>query len=147
VADITNNSRDPVYLREQDVQLLFAVFAVEVETTASSTDGWFPTEGHTPPGQQHMISLKSGETYRVFFPLAPQPQGYAAFQRWFQFIRFIPGAYPITVEAKYWDQNKFAGGDYHTTVEAKTVEYSAPQSIILARSSTSNRRATALGIP
>jgi hypothetical protein len=60
-----------------------------------------------------MISLKSGETYRVFFPLAPQPQGYAAFQRWFQFIRFIPGAYPITVEAKYWACHGFILSRFH----------------------------------
>ena len=39
--------------------------------------------------------------------------------------------YGITVEAKYWDQANFNGGNYHTAVVAKTAEYSAPQSIIL----------------
>lgn len=122
VADITNSSSAPVYLRQQDVQLFFAL---EVERTGSTTDGWFPTENRE---KDPVLCLRPGETYRVPFPPAPTSWD---FKRWFQFINFVPGTYPITVEAKYWDQANFNGGNYHTAVVAKTAEYSAPQSIIL----------------
>lgn len=122
VADITNNSSKPVFLREQDVQLLFAL---EVERTGSSTDGWFPTEYRE---KSPILCLKPGETYRVFW--IPPSQSFDLF-RWIQFFRFVPGAYPISVETKYWDQAKFDGNDYHTAVADKTVDFAAPESIIL----------------
>jgi hypothetical protein len=144
-ADITNNSSAPVYLRERDVHL---VLPTEAERRSYSSDGWFPTEYNLD--QPHVICLKPNETYRVFWSRTPeitpeedessqQPAGkkdgessvFSGLRRWFRFIDFTPGAYPFTVEAKYWDQRKFDGDDYHTAVEAKTVEYAAPQSVIL----------------
>ena len=127
-ADITNTSASPVYLREEDVQLLVPL-EVEMRNQGVTTDGWFPTEK-----EGRKISLKPGETYRVFWDRSSVDEAtnkQSALQRWSWFIRFTPGEYPITVEAKYWDTDDFSKSDYHTFVETKTVEYSAPQSIIL----------------
>jgi hypothetical protein len=85
------------------------------------------------------ICLKESETYRVFFWMGEEPATGAAWfkqkgqflKHWAQYFTFVPGTYPITVEAKYWDNDDFTGSDYHTAFETKTVEYSAPQSIIL----------------
>jgi hypothetical protein len=73
------------------------------------------------------LCLKPGETYRVFWVENPTFD----FWQWLQYLRFVPGAYPITVEAKYWSQAKFDGDDYHTAVADKTVDFAAPESIIL----------------
>ena len=145
VADITNNSSAPVYLREQDVHLILPPEVERPGVTIYSSDGWFPTEylEKTP----RVISIKPKETYRVFWNRSPEtipkeegssePPTAGAFslfsdvRRWLQFINFTPGAYAITVEAKYWDQRKFDGDDYHTSVETKSIEYAAPQRIIL----------------
>jgi hypothetical protein len=133
-ADITNKSDGPVYLRQRDVQL---VLPADVDTRRlGSTEGWFPTEYDEP----RAISLRPNETYRVFFDRSSSEQQQQEQQlsgtlrdirQWFQYISFTPGTYPITVEAKYWEHNKFDRTDYHTAVETKTLEFVAPQSIIL----------------
>jgi hypothetical protein len=152
VADITNNSSDSVYLREIDVQLLLPPEADRPDVGINSTDGWFPTE--RLEAEPHVICLKPNETYRIFWGQDPnrtintgdsskqvgeKKSGKLSFvgrtwwwfQRYVQFIGFTPGAYPITVEAKYWDQRQFEGCDYHTAVATKAVEYVAPQKIII----------------
>jgi hypothetical protein len=121
VADVTNNSRAPVYLRQQDVQL---VFALELAREGYAIDGSFPTEYRE---KEPVLSLKAGETYRVFWVTTPPFN----FWGWLQFFRFAPGAYPISVVAKYWDKAEFDGDDYHTNVAEKTVEFAAPQSVIM----------------
>ncbi len=121
VADITNNSNAAIYLRPQDVQL---AFALQLARSGFTIDGAFPTEYLE---SNPVLSLKSGETYRVFWVETPTFN----FWQWLQYFRFVPGAYPITVEAKYWDKMKFDGDDYHTAVADKTVDFAAPESIIL----------------
>jgi len=146
MADITNNSSAPVYMRTQDVHLVppdvsrpdFGIY---------SSDGWFPTEYLEP--EPHVISLKPNETYRIFWEqrsnqeLSREGKDSSAesrskpadvwqwVQRKIQFIGFPPGSYPITVEVKYWDHRKFDGDDYHTAVSTKIVEYTAPQWVII----------------
>jgi hypothetical protein len=138
-ADITNKSSAAIYLRQRDVQL---VLPAEVDIRGiGSTEGWFPTEYEDPrtfPPDRN-ISLRPNETYRVFFDRpgesstirSNESSKLFAVRQWLQFINFTPGTYPITVEAKYWEHNKFERNDYHTAVETKTLEFVAPQSIIL----------------
>jgi hypothetical protein len=121
VADITNNSGAPVYMRQQDVQLAFALLLAR---SGFALDGSFPTEYME---RNPLLCLKPGETYRVFWVETPTFD----FWQWLQYLRFVPGAYPITVEAKYWDKAKFDSDDYHTAVAEKTVDFAAPESIIL----------------
>lgn len=125
-ADITNKSMAQVYLRHRDVQFLFAF---ETEKRLCSSDGWFPNV--TREGKEKdVLCLKRGETSRVFMA----PSEYCGSGRWYQrfrFINFAPGTYPITVDAKYWEQENFSGDDYHTAVGTTTAEYAAPRSIIL----------------
>jgi len=137
IADITNNSSGSIYMRQQDVQLVLPV-EVDIRNTGS-TEGWFPTEYSDP----HVISLKQNETYRVFFARAEgcptkdeKSPKVSKLRRWLQSfnlgsINFTPGTYPITVEAKYWENDQFHEFDYHTAVEAKTGEFTAPQWVIL----------------
>jgi hypothetical protein len=126
MADITNKSTAPVYLRQRDVLFLFAL---ETAGQLCSTDGWFPNvtrEGR----EKDVLCLKPGETSRVF----TAPSEYCGSGRWYQefrFINFVPGTYPITASVKYWEQENFSGDDYHTAVGTTTVEYAAPHEIIL----------------
>jgi len=155
MADITNVSGAPVYLQDRDVQL---VLLPEVEKSVGrvwTTTASFPTESDQPS----VLSLKPNETYRVFWnrDLAQEQEtdqsarapaqkdvgvgmqsarsgpllSLGRIFRGLEFVGFTPGEYPITVEVKYWDQKKFDGDDYHTAVESKTVQFAAPQSVIL----------------
>ncbi len=133
MADISNVSHAPVFLRTDDVQLILPPEAEQVGEGVWTTSSSFPTEFSTPTGEQQFISLKPNETYRVFWyrkmGQGPEfPRG--LFQR-IRFIGFTPGEYPITVEAKYWDQKNFKGDDYHTAVQSKNVLFAAPQWVIL----------------
>lgn len=132
-ADITNNSEATVYFRERDLQLVLPT-EIEISTGGNATAGWLPTEDcveNCPQscpsdcGPSRVIALKTKETYRVFWN---KTKGTT---QWYKFFNFTPGTYPISVEAKYWDTREFGGDDYHTVVETKTVEFTAPQSIIL----------------
>jgi len=162
-ADITNNSSAPIYLRERDVHLVLPPEVENPEVGQYSTDGWFPTEYNL--AQPRVISLKPNETYRVFWTRSPDTipdaegtsqqdagtepgkrSAFSGFRRWFQFISFTPGAYPIMVEAKYWDRRNFDGDDYHTAIETKTVDFAAPQSVILLGAALGGLIFTVLGM-
>jgi hypothetical protein len=137
IADITNNSEATVYMRERDVQLV-TPSETDVAPDANSQDGWFPTEycfdncpQNCPPGcggNLHVIALKPKETYRVFWN---KTSGSIPWYKYFTYLRFTPGIYPISLDVKYWGQPKFDGDDYHTAVETKSVEFAAPLSVIL----------------
>jgi hypothetical protein len=119
VADITNNSALPVYLQNEDVRVVQLP-----DVTNFNYAGKFPTEPDPAEGQAQILSLKPKETYRVFF-LAGQPE------KWYRYISFNPGVYPITVEVKYWDKREFKSDDYHLVFETKSAEYAAPEWVIL----------------
>ena len=131
VADVTNNSPVPIYFRPQDVQL---VFAQEVErSVGGSWDAWLPTEYTTREVTQQRICLQTGGTYRLFFATANRQNqsAWSRFSDWLSYIGFVPGTYPVTVIAKYWDRADFSGDNYRTAVDSKTVEYSAPLTIVM----------------
>jgi len=160
MADITNKSNVPLYLRAGDVQFILAL-----ETTKGglySCDSWFPnvtredkSEDKSKSGDpmKQVICLKPGRPYTAFavcpeFSAAgewnrDQKQDQNRHQKWyrkwyqeFRFINFVPGTYPITVDAKYWDQKhgeqeNFSGDEYYTAVGSADAEYAAPRGIIL----------------
>jgi hypothetical protein len=143
MADISNVSDARVFLRRADTVL---ILPPEVERSGGgilTTSSAFPTEWETPADQQ-ILSLRPNESYRVFWNYvtenAPEQRrgGSQSFFQWLRtlfgwtrFIPFTPGEYPITVEAKYWDQKKFEEYDYHTAFQSKTVQFAAPQPVIL----------------
>lgn len=141
MADVSNKSSAPIYLREKEAQFVLPPEAARTDIGAYSWDGFFPTEWSEP--EPHVICLKPNETYRIFAsPNSERDEEkpeesstlsdvWRKFRRYFQFIGFTPGEYPITVEVKYWDQRNFDGGDYHVATATKIVEFAAPQRIIL----------------
>jgi hypothetical protein len=96
-----------------------------------SMDAWMPTE-YMEKGDKP-FTLQPKGVYRLFF--APYRYDAAGWTDWLRYrlryFRFVPGTYPITVEAKYWDQQDLSVDNYRTVVESTPVDYAAPLSIIL----------------
>ena len=149
MADITNKSNMPVYLRDGDVQF---ILALETQKNLCSCDSWFPNvtremskdEKKTEdPPMNEVLCIRPGDTSTVFAVCSEfsdvgdrDQNRHRKWYREFRFISFIPGTYPITVDAKYWDQKhgeekNFSGDEYYTAVASADAEYAAPRWIIL----------------
>jgi hypothetical protein len=137
MADITNKSNVPLYLRAGDVQF---ILALETNGGLSSCDSWFPNvtredkskdKSKSGDAMKQVICLKPGRPY-IAFAVCHAGKWYQEFR----FINFVPGTYSITVDAKYWDQKhgeqeNFSGDEYYTAVGSADAEYAAPRGIIL----------------
>lgn len=141
-ADLTNNSEAPIFLRQRDVQLVMPP-EYYGGTGLTAAESWFPTEycelknPLSCPANFTGLSIKPGETYRVFWARQKPPQTEGSWYRriWDRFrdvINFAPGQYPIAVDAKYWDApDSFDSIHYHTAVQSVDAQIVAPEGTIL----------------
>ena len=149
-AIVTNVSDSVVHLHEQHITMSPPPELVGQSFPA----GWwahFPTELHPGKDDEYYdvpISIRPGESYKVFWYLDPKQQTekgdgatsfvaplkniYRTITTELGFLFFVPGDYTITVAAKYWvDPEKPTTGKYHTQVASKTLNVESPQTVIL----------------
>ncbi len=140
-ADITNKSAVSVYLRAGDVLFVFALETYQdgQKIFWCSCDSWFPNATREGGGaiedpMKEVLYLKPGGTSTVF-PTCSRSCGPVPWYREYRFINFVPGTYPVTVDAKYWENRNFADDEYHMrTVPPMRITPPPERSSYLARS-------------
>lgn len=135
-ADITNKSAVPVYLRAADVQFVFELETYQGHQKSfwCSCDGWFPNatrESKVDDPMKEVICLKPGGTSTVF-PACATSCGPVPWYWEYRFLNFVPGTYPITVDAKYWENRSFADDQYQMAIGSTNADYAAPRGVVLS---------------
>jgi hypothetical protein len=152
---ITNNTTSPVYVNERHL-LLKVPAEIEGPRTSLSAVWWafLPSADHGPNGNEKLYNatemLRPNQSVPVFFLVnvkevwpgtdelaTSRPSLIGALGDVYQqlsveayFLFFVPGNYRLTVTAAYWD-NAELRGDPNIVSETRTVEVSAPESVIL----------------
>ena len=140
-AEIKNLSDSVIHINADEMNL---VLPPELEGPGKYAIGWyamFPTETAPKdnPAWKAAISLKPGDTYKVFWQYGRRGNEdqsyfrkiYDVISSEMEFIFFPPGDYKIAVVCKYAVEQSPTPGPYRTTTQSAVIHVAAPQFVIL----------------